>query len=95
MGKCDCYHTRESAGDVIYGFCSGTKECEICSCKGETSRCDFYSEKREKTNKMLNTAEMWLEAQKTGKVYKYGDSKYSKKGDLTLPNCITMDELMS
>lgn len=28
------------------GRCWGTKECDICNCKGDESKCDFYPEKR-------------------------------------------------
>lgn len=78
MGKCDCYHTKESVGGAIYGICYGTRECEICSCGGDESKCDFYPEKRKKANKMLNTAEMWLKAQEDGKIYCCQDMAYGR-----------------
>lgn len=34
---CSCYKN---------GRCLGTKEVEVCSCKGKTSMCDFYPQKR-------------------------------------------------
>ena len=34
---CSCYKN---------GRCLGTKEVELCSCKGKTSMCDFYPQKR-------------------------------------------------
>lgn len=34
---CSCYKN---------GRCLGTKEVEVCSCKGNISMCDFYSQKR-------------------------------------------------
>ena len=34
---CNCYKN---------GRCLGTKEVEVCSCKGNTSVCDFYPQKR-------------------------------------------------
>lgn len=34
---CSCYRN---------GRCLGTKEVELCSCKGNTSICDFYPQKR-------------------------------------------------
>lgn len=33
MDKCRCYQD---------GHCSGTKEMDVCSCKGYKERCDFY-----------------------------------------------------
>lgn len=33
----------------LLGRCWGTKEMDICSCCGDTNKCDFYPEKR-KTN---------------------------------------------
>ena len=30
------------------GRCLGTRECETCTCRGDTSKCDFYPEKRNK-----------------------------------------------
>lgn len=42
---CSCYKN---------GRCLGTKEVEVCSCKGNTSMCDFYPQKR---NNKTETAE--------------------------------------
>lgn len=41
MSKCDCYR-------LEYGksVCLGTKEREPCSCNGDTTKCDFYPNKR-------------------------------------------------
>lgn len=67
---------------IEYGTprCMGTKEMEPCYCNGNTDSCSFYPEKR-KPHK-LNTAEMWLEAQKTGRQYQAGDVLYSKETGL-------------
>lgn len=56
MKKCECYHVTERA---VYdpllqqkrfieydGECWGTKERDICNCKGDRCRCDFYPEVR-------------------------------------------------
>lgn len=67
MGKCNSYRVRVSTSGRSHGVCYGTKECEICFCGGDASKCDFYSEKKDIPNKMLNTVEKWLEAQKDGK----------------------------
>ena len=53
MEKCECWHC---------GTCWGTRECEECTCDGDTTKCNFYPEKR-KEKKIMNTAEMWLKAQ--------------------------------
>lgn len=53
--KCECYKERESpdysftsrSGVKIVAFCSGTKERDECSCKGNRAKCDFYPEVRE------------------------------------------------
>ena len=50
--KCECYHTRER---IVYdpylelqkfikieGECGGTKERDICYCKGDRCQCDIY-----------------------------------------------------
>lgn len=37
--------------NTIIGKCSGTKECEECSCGGDKSKCDFYDYIREKARK--------------------------------------------
>ena len=55
--------------------CNGTKEREKCTCDGDKSKCDFYSEKR-KENKMT-TLEMMNEAIKDGKTYKTYDLRYN------------------
>ena len=57
--------------DAIYKtiqICNATKEQEKCSCNGDTKKCNFYPEKR-KEKKMMNTAEMWLEAQEDEMCY--------------------------
>ena len=59
MKKCKCWH---------YGTCWGTRECEECTCDGDTTKCNFYPEKR-KEKKVMNTAEMWIKAQEDGHYY--------------------------
>ena len=59
MEKCECWHC---------GTCWGTKECEECTCDGDTTKCNFYPEKR-KEKKVMNTAEMWIKAQEDGMCY--------------------------
>ena len=48
---CSAYHeeTGLSNPSSRLGRCWGTKEMDICSCCGDTNKCDFYPEKR-KTN---------------------------------------------
>lgn len=43
-------HNRCSCYDTTYGKarCLGTKEQDLCSCKGDTKRCDFYENVRNK-----------------------------------------------
>lgn len=87
MDKCDCYHEREECIYNClptfrrYGVCSGIPVCSPCDCDGDESKCDFYPEKRKGTKKVMNTAEMWLQAQKDGKFYECinGDIAYSKE----------------
>ncbi len=84
---CDCYHSLPNNE----GECWGTRERERCYCDGDTRHCTYYLEKRnattdagseeddmskEKTS--LNTAEMWLKAQKDGKTYVSDCAMYSK-----------------
>ena len=70
MNKCDCYHTEirrrytynQFTGapighDIEIGVCWGTKECEQCSCGGDTCKCDFYPEVRNKGRKSKKTKE--------------------------------------
>ena len=83
MGQCNCYNVRIDriyGNETKYGVCLGTKEIDRCDCGGDESKCDFYPEKRKVAEKMLNTAEMWLKAQKDGKIYECinGDIAYSK-----------------
>lgn len=79
-----CSSYRKYDGEPRYGcngYCLGTKECEPCSCGGIEACCDFYPEKREKANKekkTMNTAEMWLLAQESGKMYRSEDLGYSR-----------------
>ena len=100
MEQCNCYYqrlyrdyayditgTKLAIFDKLVGECWGTKEREQCSCGGDPSKCDFYPEKRQQTEKgtfdkeeiqPMNTAEMWLAAQNDGKKYKCNGMRYSK-----------------
>ena len=33
---------------VGYNYCSGTKECDACSCGGDKTKCDFYPDIKRK-----------------------------------------------
>lgn len=78
MDKCECWELRKTIvgwhdKSPLYGqytkqICNGTKEREECTCGGNVAECNFYPEKR-KEGKTLNTAEMWLKAQKDGMCY--------------------------
>lgn len=59
MDKCECYkwgerfECRYSNGRpygimVGYNYCSGTKECDACSCGGDKTKCDFYPDIKRK-----------------------------------------------
>lgn len=60
MDKCECYKWGERFecryfddgrpyGMMVgYNYCSGTKECDACSCGGDKSKCDFYPEVKKK-----------------------------------------------
>ena len=84
---CNCYHSLPNNE----GECWGTKERERCYCNGDTCHCTYYPEKRNfaidagrkdgnmsKEKAILNTAEMWLKAQKNGKTYVSDCAMYSK-----------------
>ncbi len=84
---CDCYHSLPNNE----GECWGTRERERCYCNGDTRHCAYYPEKRNATTDAenegedmskkktsLNTAEMWLKAQKDGKTYVSDCAMYSK-----------------
>lgn len=54
MDKCECYKWgqrfecryyedgRPFGIMVGYNYCTGTKECDACSCGGDRTKCDFY-----------------------------------------------------
>lgn len=80
MEKCKCWEEQRKVGGWYETYnpiclekniqiCNGTKEREECSCDGNPEKCNFYPEKR-KENKTMNTAEMYLQAQKDGMCYK-------------------------
>lgn len=58
INKCDCYHEQASWDNTIYGVCWGTKEEDICSCKGDRTKCDFYDNVRNKAKKEQRQAEL-------------------------------------
>ena len=61
MKKCECYHTRERTVYDAYtqypryieidGECQGTKERDICYCKGDKCKCDIYPDIKQKALK--------------------------------------------
>ena len=76
MNICQCWEvcakyvvTKDGSCSKPIQICNGTKEREECSCNGDITKCNFYPEKR-KEKKIMNTAEMWLQAQKDGLCYK-------------------------
>lgn len=75
MSKCAFYIELPCPKIQHYGRCMGTKNCEICSCNGDESKCDFYPEKR---NKKMNTLDMMIAARENGKSYKVGDMIYNR-----------------
>lgn len=62
MHKCECYfeeehpifqygnftsgYSRATGLTTTVGHCNGTKEWDICDCKGDRCKCDFYPEVR-------------------------------------------------
>ena len=75
MILCNCWEQRAKyvIGDnysyaQAVGICNGTKERKECTCDGDTTKCNFYPEKR-KEKKTINTSEMWLKAQEDGYCY--------------------------
>lgn len=88
MDKCECWELRKTIvgwhdKSPLYGqytkqICNGTKEREECTCGGNVTECNFYPEKR-KEGKTLNTAEMFIRANKDGKTYKCGGMRYNKE----------------
>ena len=58
MKKCDCYKEVDyfnpdilSSMFITRGVCNGTKERDLCTCKGDPAKCDFYPEKRKAAKK--------------------------------------------
>lgn len=43
---CNCYKEGNSFLGKEYGTCTGTKECEPCTCNGNKDNCDFYKTKK-------------------------------------------------
>lgn len=88
MDKSKCWELRKTIvgwhdKSPLYGqytkqICNGTKEREECTCGGNIAECNFYPEKR-KEGKMMNTAEMFIQANKDDKTYKCENMRYNKK----------------
>ena len=57
MAKCDCYHQHG-----MKFLCYGTKEMEECSCGGDTSKCDFYPEKRKAKDQTMANEKRLIDA---------------------------------
>lgn len=73
---CSCYKN---------GRCLGTKEVEVCNCKGNTSVCDFYPQKR--NNK---TAEDIMQ-----NVDNISDTIKEISDNIVMEYCKDLDDLMS
>lgn len=70
MQKCECYfeeerpilqygnftsgYSRATGLTTTVGYCNGTKERDICDCKGDRCKCDFYPEIRVKAQEAHN-----------------------------------------
>ena len=57
MAKCDCYYQHG-----MKFLCYGTKEMEECSCNGDTSKCNFYPEKRNQKTRMMASEKRLIDA---------------------------------
>ena len=74
---CECYKKRyippssviPNKGGYWESRCYGTKECDLCSCGGDPSKCDFYKDIRKKANKTMNTLDMMELAKNNDKTY--------------------------
>ena len=82
MAKCDNYFQHG-----LKFLCYGTKEMEVCSCGGDTSKCNFYPEKRkqkivnadrEKLVELLESAESscYWNSEDKGFIQKIADHLY-------------------
>lgn len=82
MSKCSSYHkisklqTPYSLYPEIQCVCYGTKNRERCTCGGDTTKCNFYPEKR---GSSMRTAEMVIAANENDKTYRSigGDMRYN------------------
>lgn len=75
---CSCYRN---------GRCLGTKEVEMCRCKGNTSMCDFYPQKR--NNKAETTEDIMQNVNNISNTIKVISDK------LVNNYCKDLDDLMS
>lgn len=85
---CECYKKRtemvypkamigiDPPYPVEYGICTGTPECDRCSCGGDKSICDFYEKNRMEYKKMT-TAEMIADSLKNKDAAYLSPSKFS------------------
>lgn len=58
MKKCDCYHEQMDWNNAICGVCWGTKEQDVCDCKGDRAKCDFYDNVRNRAKKEQKQTEL-------------------------------------
>lgn len=71
MEKCEYYKDRKFKEPI----CINHKYYFECNCGGDKNKCDYFlaireeAREREKENKYMNTAEMWLKAQEDGYCY--------------------------
>lgn len=73
MEKCKYYVCNPWADNQ--GYCSTTKNRDLCRCCGDKSKCDFYFGKEKK----MTTLDMMIEARANGKTYYANDLLYDTK----------------
>lgn len=99
MEKCEYYKDRKFKEPI----CMNHKYYFECNCGGDKNKCDYFlaireeAREREKENKYMNTAEMWLKAQEDGYCYETNKKPilyYQKnKGLFDQDNCFCSTEV--
>lgn len=78
MEWCKCYSLEYNAREGYISRCDGTKERDVCSCRGDKSKCDFYEYVRNKANKIFYNTKDQLDKLSVGIIYTIKKSNGNK-----------------
>ena len=104
MKKCECYfeqerpvfqygnftsgYSRATGLTTTVGYCNGTKERDICNCKGDRCKCDFYPEVRAKAQQEEHIEDKRKGNERAADILKFCLTSQERDGMVYIPKRI-------